>query len=313
MFELKHIAVQKRQAAKRRARILAGSGGGDDEESEKNARLAYLKKGGQDSKEALKKAEEQNLKKSSQTNPESANSSPSAENNNNSQKPQNTQNSTPQYMTNNNLNGGIRDAFNSQNQSPFGQYQNGRTDNSSNNTPFQLPPGMSMQDLVTAMNGPNGTGMAGSGGIPNMSGMPNMSGIPNMSMPRIDPNADIDDMMKGMFGGMFGDLLGGLNGDNQTSEQILKKWKREERLKKYDTYTHNIFCLLFVLLLVFLPYDYEPNIFGYSLSSDPWTFFIGFEIIIFSMFYGYQQYSQGKDERNQQQRVKLLLYDILAL
>ena len=114
-----------------------------------------------------------------------------------------------------------------------------------------------------------------------------------------------------MFGGVFGNLMGGMpgagaNGYQQTSDEILKKWKEEEKVKRYDTNTHNIFCLLFVILLVFLPYEYEPTLpfFGYSLSSDPWTFFIAFELIIFSIFYGYQQYLQGKNERNQQQRVE---------
>merc|ERR1719384_2742705 len=105
--------------------------------------------------------------------------------------------------------------------------------------------------------------------------------------------------MHGMMNSLF-DALGASNNTNhQSTEQILAKMREEENVQKYDNYAHNIFCVLFVALLVFLPYEYDVNLFGYSLSSDAWTFCISLEIILFSIFYGYKQYLQSKHTQNQ--------------
>jgi len=56
------------------------------------------------------------------------------------------------------------------------------------------------------------------------------------------------------------------------------------------------FCILFVLTLILIP---NVNLFGYLISSDTWTFFVTFEIIILSSFYGYRQYLHIQREKSQ--------------
>ena len=121
-----------------------------------------------------------------------------------------------------------------------------------------------------------------------MGGMGGLGG-----MPTLDPNMGLQGMMEQLMGG-----LGGASNE-QSSREIAEKRKKEETVDRYDRYSHNVLCLLFVALLVFLPDRYDPMILNYSLSSDPWTFFIALEITLFSVFYGYKQYLHGQYEHNQ--------------
>ena len=176
----------------------------------------------------------------------------------------------------------IGDAFQSQRSNPF---MNCNAPNNSN------PTNPDMERLHNLLSGAQGMG-----GMPGMGGIGGMGGIPGMNT--LDPSMGLQGMMEQMFGASNG----------QNSKQIAEKRKKEEKLEQYDRYSHNSLCLIFVALLVFLPDQYDPTLIGYSLSSDPWTFFMALEIVLFSVFFGYKQYLQGQYDKNQAQIVEYLFF-----
>jgi len=206
------------------------------------------------SKEALKKAEQERTNAARTQQSQTASSTTSSS-------------SSPKYVNDSNdENANIRDALNefANNQHPFSSHaqQNG------------FPPPMGAHSRMDDFYRSWSAGLNG--------------------MPSINPDSEINAMMDQMLGGILGGGINGAPRQTQSTEQILAKWKDEEQMKRYDGYLHNAFCVLFVLLLVFLPYDYDVTVFGHNLSSDSWTFFISFEIVLFSVFYGYKQYLQKK-------------------
>ena len=129
--------------------------------------------------------------------------------------------------------------------------------------------------------------------------------VSNMPPP-IDPNMDINQMMSSLLSSLGAETV-----NTQSQEDRIQKQKDRESIAMMDRYCHCIFCVLFAFNLVFLPYDYDPNVFGFSLSSDPWTFFVAFELVIFSIFYGYKQYLHRQNQGSSQQTV--LSYSFLLI
>jgi len=108
----------------------------------------------------------------------------------------------------------------------------------------------------------------------------------------LDPNMGLQGMMDQLFSG-------GING--RTSKEMERARKRDEVVDRYDQYSHSALCLIFVALLVFLPDGYDPVLLNYSLSSDPWTFFMALEITLFAVVYGLKQYLRGQNAQSQTQ------------
>eukprot|EP01083_Nonionella_stella_P313763 1127756_1 len=136
--------------------------------------------------------------------------------------------------------------------------------------------------------------MSSNGANDMFDGMPS-----NPFLSAMGSNPDVNEMMSSMLNA-FG---GNLTTNQESSEQQLARQKHEQTIERYDCYLHTLFCVLFALILVFLPYEYDVSILNYSLSSDAWTFFMGIEIILFTMFYGYKQYLQRKYDEIETQRV----------
>jgi len=137
--------------------------------------------------------------------------------------------------------------------------------------------------------------------------MQSMSSMSSMDasggLPRIDPNADMNDMLQQMFAGLLGEGSGGGHASAaataQRNKEMMEYTKRKERLQKYDSYLHDVFAVVFAVILVFIPYEFDVTLFGYNLLSDSWSFFIALEMILFSIMYGYQYVMNPQTHKNE--------------